>query len=92
MMLVFDIESGYPWDKTIMSENKPRGFAAMTPERRRELARKGGKRVAELGTGHKWTSEDAKMAGYIGGVRTAANRRARVAAEKQGSGPIPPTE
>jgi len=28
-----------------MTEKKPRGFAALTPERRRELASKGGKAV-----------------------------------------------
>ncbi len=46
---------------------KPRGFAAMDPVDRREIASKGGKRAQKLGTGHKFTSEQAREAGRKGG-------------------------
>lgn len=47
---------------------KPRrGFASMTPERRRELASLGGKRAHATGRGHQFTTEEAKAAGAKGG-------------------------
>lgn len=49
------------------AKHHPRGFAAMSPERRREIARRGGKRGHELGVAHRWTSEEAAAAGRIGG-------------------------
>lgn len=44
-----------------------RGFAAMTPEKRREICSKGGKRAQELGVGHRWTPAEAQAAGRKGG-------------------------
>jgi len=43
------------------------GFAAMSPEKKREIASKGGKAAHQLGTAHRWTSEEAQRAGRIGG-------------------------
>lgn len=40
-----------------------RGFAAMTPERRQELASKGGQTSQAQGTAHQWTAEEARAAG-----------------------------
>ncbi len=47
-----------------MSENKKsnRGFASMSPERRKEIASLGGKRAHEKGTAHRWDSEEASVA------------------------------
>lgn len=53
-----------------------RGFASMTPERRRELAKKGAERQGELGQRYKFTSDAARAAGRLGGLRTQARRRA----------------
>lgn len=44
----------------------------MSPERRRELARRGGISVHVMGRGHQFTSEEARAAGRKGGL---ANRR-----------------
>ncbi len=44
-----------------------RGFASMSPEKKREIASKGGKAAHSLGTAHKWTSEEAQAAGRKGG-------------------------
>lgn len=57
-----------------MQEKEPpkkakRGFAAMSDEKRREIARMGGKAAHEQGTAHKWNSEEARQAGKKGGMR-----------------------
>lgn len=48
-----------------------RGFASMTPERRREIAALGGRSAHAQGTAHKWTKEEAAEAGKKGGMRTS---------------------
>jgi general stress protein YciG len=52
------------------------GFASMTPERMREVASSGGRAAHEKGTGHEWTSEEAREAGRKGGKARAARRAA----------------
>ena len=47
-----------------------RGFASLSPERRREIASKGGKAVHASGKGHQWTREEARAAGRLGGLAT----------------------
>lgn len=44
-----------------------RGFAAMNPERQREIAREGGKAAHQSGNAHEFTSEEAREAGRKGG-------------------------
>ena len=44
-----------------------RGFAAMPPAKRREIASLGGKASHAQGTGHEWTSEEAAAHGRKGG-------------------------
>lgn len=48
-------------------DRKPRGFAAMSPERHRAIASKGGRAAHEQGTAHEWSSEEASRAGKRGG-------------------------
>lgn len=50
-----------------MNTGKPRGFAALPPERRREIARQGGLAAHEAGTAHQFTPEEAREAGRKGG-------------------------
>lgn len=45
-----------------------RGFACISPERRREIASKGGKKAHARGTAHRWTPEEARAAGKKGGA------------------------
>jgi general stress protein YciG len=45
-----------------------RGFAAMSPERQREIAQSGGRVAHQRGVAHKWTSEEARLAGKKGGM------------------------
>lgn len=44
-----------------------RGFAAMNPERQREIARESGKAAHQSGNAHEFTSEEARKAGRKGG-------------------------
>ena len=38
-------------------------FKDMTPEKRKEIASKGGRRAQELGVAHRWDSDEAYQAG-----------------------------
>ncbi len=49
------------------SGSSRRGFAAMDPERQREIARMGGIASHRKGVGHEWTSEEARVCGAKGG-------------------------
>jgi general stress protein YciG len=46
-----------------IAPRKPRGFAAMDPERVREISRKGGRAAHRAGTAHRFTSEEARAEG-----------------------------
>lgn len=62
------------------TEEKPkskRGFAAMSPEKQKEIAARGGKKAHEKGRAHTFTSEEAKQAGAKGGTVAAARKRKR---------------
>jgi general stress protein YciG len=51
-----------------------RGFAAMTPEQRREAGRKGGQAANERGVTHRWNSDEAREAGIKGGTAVSEDR------------------
>jgi general stress protein YciG len=53
---------------------KPRGFAAMSPEKRAAISALGGKRAHELGVAHRYTSEEAALAGKSGGTAPHVSR------------------
>ena len=53
---------------------RDRGFASLSPERRREIARKGGRAAHQKGTAHEWTSEEARVAGRKGGRASSARK------------------
>jgi general stress protein YciG len=55
-------------------EKKKQGFGAMSPEKQREIARKGGMMAHIKGTAHQWTSESAREAGRKGGVISRGGR------------------
>ncbi len=54
-----------------------RGFAAMSPEKQREIASKGGRASHEKGTGHEWSAEAARAAGRKGGLASHGIRNGR---------------
>lgn len=62
-----------------------RGFAAMSPEKQREIASLGGKAAHAKGTAHEFSPEEAREAGRKGGQ---AAQRARAATTGQSTGEI----
>jgi general stress protein YciG len=56
-------------------EKKPRGFAAMDPEKQRQIASKGGKIAHERGHAHEFTPEEAREAGRKGGQTVSRDRK-----------------
>ncbi len=60
-------------DEENKTEKSKRGFAAMSPERQREIAAKGGRAAHEQGVAHEWNKGEAAAAGKKGGQ--AAFRR-----------------
>lgn len=60
---------------------KRRGFASMDPAKQREIAARGGRAAHAKGTGHEFTSEEARHAGRKGAMARAAKRAAGVPAK-----------
>ena len=60
--------------KTTTGTRRRQGFATMDPEKQRQLARLGGKAAHAKGTGHEWTSEEARKAGAKGGSISRGGR------------------
>jgi general stress protein YciG len=52
-----------------------KGFASMTPERRRELASLGGKAAAAGGRAHRFTPDEAREAGRKAGLKVSQDRK-----------------
>jgi uncharacterized protein len=50
-----------------------RGFAALDPDRQREIARQGGRAAHAQGRAHEFTSEEAREAGRKGGEAVSKN-------------------
>jgi general stress protein YciG len=51
-----------------------RGLAALTPEQRKEIARRGGQAVQGSGKAHKFTQEEARAGGKKGGLTVSRDR------------------
>ena len=51
-----------------------RGFAAMSKEKQREIASRGGRAAHDKGTAHEWTPEEARVAGRKGGQASRGGR------------------
>jgi uncharacterized protein len=61
---------------------KDRGFASMSPEKRRAIASKGGKSAHARGLAHQFTPEEASAAGKKGGAKSSRSRKRK--SEEQG--------
>lgn len=57
------------------SNKSRRGFASMDPEKKREIASKGGKAAHASGNAHEFTSEEAREAGRKGGQAKGSRRQ-----------------
>ncbi len=57
-----------------MTGRERRGFAAMSREKQREIARRGGRAAHQKGTAHEFNADEARAAGRKGGVAVSKNR------------------
>ncbi|MAF04407.1 KGG domain-containing protein [Herbaspirillum sp.] len=53
---------------------RPRGFAAMSPDKRKQIASMGGRHAHALGKAHQFTQEEAREAGRKGGGSKKSRR------------------
>ena len=67
-----------------MAGTARRGFALMSADRQREIARKGGKAAHEKGTAHQFTSDEAREAGRKGGQIVSRHREHMVEIGRNG--------
>jgi len=61
-------------DEMNRSGTSRRGFASMDPQRKREIASKGGRAAHEKGTAHEFSADEARSAGRKGGESVSRNR------------------
>jgi general stress protein YciG len=75
-------DSGHTVEE-ISKPRRPRGFAAMSAEKRAEIASKGGKKAHAAGTAHKFQpgSALAKSAGFKGGKAPHISRGRKITNE-----------
>jgi general stress protein YciG len=59
---------------TTRERKQRRGFASMSPDKQREIARKGGRAAHQKGTAHEWTADEARSAGRKGGQVSRGGR------------------
>lgn len=59
-----------------------RGFAAMDPQTRREISRRGGAASHQSGRGHEFNSQEAREAGRLGGEARWGKSRSRSETEE----------
>jgi general stress protein YciG len=63
---------------------RKRGFACLSVEKRREIARKGGQAAHALGVAHEFTAEEAREAGRKGGRAISKDRLYMAAIGRKG--------
>ena len=56
------------------AQKSRRGFAAMDPERQRQIASEGGRAAHRQGVAHEWSAEEAREAGRKGGQNSKGSR------------------
>ena len=61
-------------DVSVEKAKKPRGFAAMSKERQKEIASLGGRIAHKKGKAHQFDSESARAAGKTGGEASQKKR------------------
>ncbi|MGZ5189394.1 MAG: KGG domain-containing protein [Flavisolibacter sp.] len=61
-----------------------RGFAAMSPERQKQIASEGGRAAHRQGVAHEWNSDEARKAGRKGGEKVSQNREHMSAIGRRG--------
>jgi len=68
------VENRNPEAQRESSQKSRRGFAAMDPERQRQIASEGGRAAHRQGVAHEWSTEEARQAGRKGGQNSKGIR------------------
>ena len=71
-------------DDALPAKAVRRGFAGMTPDKKRRIASLGGQTAHRRGVAHQFTKEEARAAGKKGGYRVSQDRAHMVAIGRQG--------
>src|SRR5262245_48663951 len=78
------MEENHRKERTQGEERQGHGFAAMEPEKQRDIARKGGKAAHAQRAAHEFDPDEAREAGRKGGLRVSENREHMAAIGKKG--------
>ena len=57
--------------------NIKRGFAALSPELRREISKRGGVAAHQAGTAHEFSADEARAAGRKGGLASGKKKQGK---------------
>jgi uncharacterized protein len=60
--------------ETQKARSSNRGFAAMDPQKQKQIASEGGRAAHRQGVAHEWSSDEAREAGRKGGQIVSRNR------------------
>jgi hypothetical protein len=60
-----------------------RGFAAMDPERQKQIASEGGRAAHRQGVAHEWSTEEAREAGRKGGQNSKSHKKLGTAGREE---------
>ena len=66
-----------PENQKSEQQKSRRGFAAMSPDRQREIASQGGRAAHQQGVAHEWSADEAREAGKKGGQISGMKRSNR---------------
>lgn len=69
------VNQGNPGQKSGPGGKSERGFAAMDPQRQRQIASEGGKAAHQSGNAHEFNSEEAREAGRKGGQASGRSNK-----------------
>ena len=68
------MESSNEQGQMVERQKSRRGFAAMDPEKQKQIASEGGRAAHRQGVAHEWTADEAREAGRKGGQNSRGSR------------------
>ena len=84
-LLTTNMTTATPPSTEQLQKKSMRGFASLDPSRRQEIARKGGKKAHSLGKAHRFSIEEARVAGEKGRQSRRRTKLERMQKEEQQS-------
>ena len=65
------------------SQKSRRGFAAMDPEKQKQIASEGGRAAHRQGVAHEWSTEEAREAGRKGGQNSKSHKNIEITGREE---------